>query len=414
MMRGPMTEKTGVLFLHSQPTFGADSVVHAHLIRELDRQRFSVHVACAAREGADVPISFGILSQIPNIALRPTHFLPGFRRRSMGEITRSLTSGARAPVDYLALSRYIAKHRIRIIHGTDRPRDAVYSVTLGRVTGARSIVHVHVKWSKEYSEPAKWAVRNADGVIGISRYVSDTVRQMGTPAHRIHTVLNCVDPAKWDPTLDGHRVRRELGIPETAPLLVSVSRLFSWKGQRELVSALPAVLERVPETRLMIVGADEPFVHGGSFTAELKELAQRLGIAERVIFTGARSDIPEVMAASDVFTMPSFEEPFGLVFLEAMAMQRPVVALDNGGTPEVVEDGRSGLLCAPGDVAALSTNIVTLLLDPALRARMGEYGRARVLDYFNSRRMAEDAARTYEAMLGPSPARSSEHTPVTP
>jgi glycosyltransferase involved in cell wall biosynthesis len=106
------------------------------------------------------------------------------------------------------------------------------------------------------------------------------------------------------------------------------------------------------------------------------------------------------MAACDVFTMPSFQEPFGLVFLEAMAMQRPVVAVDNGGTPEVVEHGRAGLLSKYQDVEALAANIVTLLGDRELRARMGAYGRTRVLDYFNAKRMASDAGAAYETVLG--------------
>jgi glycosyltransferase involved in cell wall biosynthesis len=398
-----MVDKVNVLFLHSQPTFGADSVIHAHLMRELDRGRFDVHVACAAGDGFNKPMSLSVLEKIPNITLRRTHFAPGFRRRSLTEIAQSAKSAIVSPVDYAMLCRYIAKNRIQIVHGTDRPRDATYAVTLGRTTGAKSVVHVHVKWSKEYSAPAKWAVRNADAVFGISRYVSGTITGMGTPASRVYTLPNCVDPAKWDPATDGSRLRRELGIPAEAPLLASVSRLFSWKGQRELVSALPAVVAEVPDVRLVIVGADEHYVHGGSFTAELKVLADRLGVADRIIFTGARSDIPEVMAACNVFTLPSFEEPFGLVFLEAMAMRRPVVALNNGGTPEVVEHGRSGLLADPGDIPRLASNIVTLLRDPDLRARMGEYGRSRVLEYFNSRRLADDTARAYDAILAENP-----------
>jgi glycosyltransferase involved in cell wall biosynthesis len=97
--------------------------------------------------------------------------------------------------------------------------------------------------------------------------------------------------------------------------------------------------------------------------------------------------------------MPSYNEPFGLVFLEAMAMRRPVVAVNNGGTPEVVEDGRSGFLVSYKDVETLAARIVTLLRQKDLRERMGEYGRARVLDYFNARRMADDAGLAYEAIL---------------
>jgi glycosyltransferase involved in cell wall biosynthesis len=219
----------------------------------------------------------------------------------------------------------------------------------------------------------------------------------------VHTVLNGIDLTDWDPAIDGSGIRHEFGVPAGAPLLASVSRLFLKKGQRELVQAFARVLREVPDAWLLVVGADAMEVHGGSFTAELKVLARELGVAERVVFTGGRSDVPRVMAACDVFTMPSWEEPFGLVFLEAMAMRKPVVSLNDGGTPEVVEHGRSGLLSPHADIGAMSANIVSLLKDKALRDRMGAYGRARVLDYFTAGRMARDAAIEYEAMLGGTP-----------
>ena len=112
-----------------------------------------------------------------------------------------------------------------------------------------------------------------------------------------------------------------------------------------------------------------------------------------------RSDIAALMAACDVFSLPSFEEPFGLVFAEAMAMKRPVVALTNGGTPEVVEHGKCGLLSPPGDIDALAANLLTLLDDAALRAQFGEYGRSRVEQHFTPQRMASDFAALYARML---------------
>jgi glycosyltransferase involved in cell wall biosynthesis len=105
------------------------------------------------------------------------------------------------------------------------------------------------------------------------------------------------------------------------------------------------------------------------------------------------------MAAADVFAMPSLGEPFGLVYLEAMAMRRPVVALDHGGTPEVVEHGRTGLLAAPGDVNGLAKHLLQLVRDPALRARMGDLGRRTVEERFTARRMASDMAGVYSEVL---------------
>jgi glycosyltransferase involved in cell wall biosynthesis len=106
-----------------------------------------------------------------------------------------------------------------------------------------------------------------------------------------------------------------------------------------------------------------------------------------------------VMAACDVFTLPSYEEPFGLVYLEAMAMRRPVVAVSNGGTPEVVDHGASGLLSPYKDIEALASNIIELLQNPELRTKMGEHGRKRVLEHFNTGRMARDAEAAYEKVL---------------
>jgi len=394
-----MREKISVLFLHSQDSFGADSAIHGHLMRRLDRDRFVVHLACSRGDGRGEPPSLAQFREIPDIRLRPTHFAPGFRHRRREDVVRGAVASILFPADFAALALYMRREKVRIVHGTDRPRDAVYSVALGKLTGAKSVVHVHVGWAEGYSRPAKWGVRSADAVFGISRYVSSTVVRTGTRPERVHTILNGIDPTRWDPSIDGRPLRREFGIPDGAPLLASVSRLFSNKGQRELLRALPRVRERVPEVRLLVVGADAVDVHGGSFTAELKVLARELGVADRVVFTGERKDVPRIMAACDVYAMPSWEEPFGLVFLEAMAMKRPVVALSDGGTPEVVEHGRSGLLSAHEDIETFAANVVTLLEDRTLRAKMGEYGRARVLEYFNAQRMARDAGAAYDAIL---------------
>jgi glycosyltransferase involved in cell wall biosynthesis len=394
-----MADKIGVLFIVAQDEFGADSAVHADIIRNLDRDKFSVHVACTDGGGNGVPPSLAVMQKIPNIELRPTRFAPSLRQGGPAALLQSAGSLARVAQDFLGLKQYIGNEGIRIVHSTERPRDVSYNIALSKLAGARSVVHVHVKWSEDYGRLAKWGVRNADAVFSISRFVTSAVVGMGIPPATVHTVLNAIEPSKWDPSIDGQALRRELGISEGALLLASVSRLFSWKGQRELVRAFALVREKVPNAELVIVGADYTLLEANSFTAELKALAQSLGVLEHIRFTGGRSDIPNVMAACDIFTLPSFEEPFGLVFLEAMAMQKPVIALDNGGTPEVVEHGRAGLLSPPWDIPALAANIVQLLEDRDLRTRMGTYGRSRVLDYFNAQRMGLEAGAAYERIL---------------
>ncbi|HEY1534720.1 MAG TPA: glycosyltransferase family 4 protein, partial [Polyangiaceae bacterium] len=165
-----------------------------------------------------------------------------------------------------------------------------------------------------------------------------------------------------------------------------------------LIRALAQLAPELPQIKLLIVGQDYP--PGNNHTNELRALCAELGVTDQVIFTGLRSDVPRLMAAADILAMPSFEEPFGLVYAEAMAMKKPVVAFDNGGTPEVVEHEKSGLLSPQDDVPALAANVRRLALDPALRLRMGEYGRQQVEARFVPQRLAKDVARVYTQLLG--------------
>ena len=179
-------------------------------------------------------------------------------------------------------------------------------------------------------------------------------------------------------------------------MLITVCRLFGAKGPEELIRALAIVHREQPDARLVVVGDDGPMQ--GAYLRHLVNLVHEVGLDDHVVFTGRRTDVARLLAAADVYAMPSFDEPFGLVYLEAMAMALPVVALDNGGTPEVVEHGRSGLLSAPGDIEALAANVATLLREPELRERMGRYGRRRVEERFTIERMARDTAAVYRAV----------------
>jgi len=283
---------------------------------------------------------------------------------------------------------------VQIIHTSDRPRDAFVCVLLGRLTGATCVIHVHVGYGEWMSGLLKWALKRADALIAVSDFVARTLVASGHSAAKIQVVLNAIDPANWTPTKQRDDARREFAVPEDAPLVITVCRLFPAKGVEELIRALAAVREEHPAVRLMIVGQE--MVSG--FHQRLVDLADELGVAEHVVFTGQRSDVRRLMGAADVFAMPSVGEPFGLVFLEAMAMQLPVVALDSGGTSEVVEDDVTGLLSAPGDTQQLTQNLLALLRDPGRRKRMGVAGRQRMEALFTTRRMAAETAMVYKRL----------------
>jgi glycosyltransferase involved in cell wall biosynthesis len=271
---------------------------------------------------------------------------------------------------------------------------------LARLTGARSVIHVHVKCGEWMSRLVRGALVRADAVIGVSGFVASSLIEGGCSPRRTHAVLNAIDLAAWDYGLDPGALRQELGVPPTAPVLVSISRLFHWKGQADLLRAVALVRREIPDVRLLVVGEDDPAgMQREPFSIELRRLAAELGIGEQVVFTGFRRDVARLLAASDIYAMPSFEEPFGLVFLEAMAMKKPVVALESGGVPEVVEHAKTGLLSAPRDPEGLAANILTLIRSPELRARMGEQGRRRAEERFTPQRMALDTGRVYSSLL---------------
>jgi glycosyltransferase involved in cell wall biosynthesis len=406
-MEGPLAapHMTRVLFISSAEQPGADTFIHMLIMRSLDRARFDVHVACSAGTPDARTPGYHALAAIPNLHVRAADFGPSLSGRSMLGKALQLPHALSSLASFIGLARYIRAHGITVLHSTDRPRDAIACAVLGRMTGAKSIIHAHLVCADWMGKSLRWAMGQVDALVAVSEFVAGSLVENGYDRAKTHAVLNAIDVPAWDYRLDGDPVRKALDIPAGAPVVACAARLFRGKGQDDVIRALPDVRQEFPDVRLLIIGRDDLQAMKTSFTAELKALAAALGVSDSVIFTGQRSDMPALMAASDVFALPSDGEPFGLVFVEAMAMKKPVVALDNGGAIEILEHGKSGLLSPPRDTEALAANLCQLLGDPALRARMGEYGRQQVEARFTAGRMAEDMAKVYDSLAANTHAR---------
>ena len=396
--------KMNVLFMQSQTYFGADSLIHSLLMRHMDRRAFNLHVAVNEGTQEHAPASLQALSRIPALQLRPTNFGTSLNFRSRNQIMQDTLTGALPALQSMSgLVRYSRQHKIDLIHCTEKPRDAFYGLMLARLTGAACVIHLHVGVDLSWMSPAtKFAMRHADGLIAISAFVAKTAERADLGLQKIHTVFNSLNPADWDHTISPETVRSEFGIADDMTALATVSRLSPWKGQTELLKALALVKQRNPNFRLLLVGEDDIRATPGhySYTAELHQITRELGLEEQVIFTGFRKDVKQIMAACDIYTMPSFEEPFGMVFLEAMAMKRPVIAIVSGGVPEFVEHGKAGLLSVHKDIDSLAEHILTLVENPELRRRMGEYGRRRVEETYNAAKMAREMEQVYHRVVG--------------
>lgn len=223
-------------------------------------------------------------------------------------------------------------------------------------------------------------VAASDRLVCVSEAVAAHGLRMGARPDRVSVQLNAVDSETFRPP------REERDGP---PRMVFVGRLIQNKGPQYLVEALPAVLGRHPEATVCFAG-------DGPMRASLEARCRELGIEGAVQFPGTRSDVPEVLRECDLFVRPSLMEGLPLTTLEAMASGLPAVVTPVGGTPEVVEDGVTGLLVPPRDVPALAAALERLLADRALRREMGTTGRSRVERDFGWDRVVQQSLALYE------------------
>jgi glycosyltransferase involved in cell wall biosynthesis len=303
--------------------------------------------------------------------------------------------------DLTRLVSYVRRNRIQIIHCTEKPRDAFYGYLVARAAGAKCIIHLHVKVEGWISPLTRFAMRRCDALVGVSDFVAGSAVAEGFDPARVHSVLNALDATEWCASVPATDIRTEFGVPPERPLIAIMSRLFPWKGHSLLLKALADVKRSGRDFTLLIVGDDDPRATpgGGIYSIELHRLVAEFGLTDQVVFTGFRTDASAIMAACDIYAMPTFEEPCAVVFLEAMALAKPIVSLDSGGVPEVVQDGTTGLLSPPDDVAALARNLERVIDDEALRRTLGANGRARLDEHFGPERLAADMERVYRRVL---------------
>ena len=221
--------------------------------------------------------------------------------------------------------------------------------------------------------------------VAISPAVRERLLEGGVPAARLRTISSAVDPRALRVDEAREAIRDELGLASGELVLLTLASLVPRKGLDVLLDAFARLGER--GATLLVAGE-------GPERAGLEEHARRAGIAGRVRFLGRREDAPRLLAACDVFVLPSRREGLGVAALEAMAAGVAVVATRVGGLGEAVEDGRSGRLVEPGDPEALARALEELLGDDALRARLAAAGPARVAEGY----LASSMTRSYEAL----------------
>ncbi|MEM6569319.1 MAG: glycosyltransferase family 4 protein [Planctomycetota bacterium] len=250
-------------------------------------------------------------------------------------------------------------------------------------------------------------VSRVHGVLGripartivLSDHVGRFVEEHGrVPRARQSRVYYGLDPAPFEEaarTTDVAAVRASLGLAPDDVVFVCVARFAPQKAHEVLLDAAAKARESDPRIKLLLVG-DDPF---GDGRTRAETVARDLELGDAAVFTGIRRDVPDLVAASDVFCMASRWEGLGLVFLEAMAASRPVLSTNVSAIPEVVVDGATGRLVPPDDPEAMAAAMVELAADPALRSRLGTAGHARAVERFGLDRMVDETLAIYADVI---------------
>ncbi len=298
----------------------------------------------------------------------------------------------------LGMARLIRKEKIDLIH-SHLPGQNFYSCVVGRLTGCKTIVTYHGAIELSRSRGLRgaiqlgWVRRSADAVVVVCDHVGQMLRKVRFPAEKIVLIYNGISVDKFQVPATG-RLRRELGLQNGAKLVGMVANLRESKGYEFFIQAARKVTATMPEIRFVAVGDVNPVI-----AKPLLGLIERLGLQDRFIFLGFRSDVPEILSELDVFVLSSVSEGFPLVTLEAMAAAKPVIVTRSGGPQEIVEDGHTGLLIPPADPDALAEKICELLGNPERAAALARTAQAKVESKFTLERMIRDYERLYERFM---------------
>ena len=306
----------------------------------------------------------------------------------------------------LRVAELIRDERPHILHTHTAKAGAIARAAALLAGGARPPVVLHTFHGhvlKGYFDPGRTAffrqvertlARASDVLVAVSPEVRDELMELGVAPLEKFVVIRLGIPLEerlGDPTADSD-YRRLYGIPRDAFVVGWVGRMTGIKDTGAVVDIVRAVRERGVNAVLCMVG-------DGPEREVLERLAHKLGIARYCYFVGYQSDVAGYYRLFDAFLLPSVNEGTPVSAIESLASGTPVVANRVGGVPDVVRDGVDGFLVEPGDVSAAAARLAELAADPALRSRLGESGRARVLERYSVERLVDDVDRLYRSLL---------------
>jgi glycosyltransferase involved in cell wall biosynthesis len=307
----------------------------------------------------------------------------------------------RHPANLPRLLKYLRKWRPKLIH-TQLEFSDVLGCAAGKILGIPSVSTQHTVGIPEggsafWRNELMWASLRycCNKVIAVSESTRQFHQQMGRLDNgKTITIYNGIDLSSYKAfsSMERDKKRKSLNLPANGMVITTVAVLRELKGIQYMIEAMPIILDAAPDVCYLIVG-------DGEYGQSLRELVELHQLGDRVFFAGHRSDIPEILAASDLFVLPSLTEALPTVLIEAMAAMKPIVASSVGGIPEMIDNGRNGLLVRHANASDLATACLQVLLDEHKAETMGRNGFDVAREKFDIQNQVHKLTNLYQELL---------------
>jgi glycosyltransferase involved in cell wall biosynthesis len=291
-----------------------------------------------------------------------------------------------------ALGQQLRQADVDIVHFSDA-KAAHHNSLAALLAGTRRVCHLRVSYP-QLDLRDRLCLLPIQSFIFVSKEAKDTFA-MTLPDGKARVIYDAVEAPSADGAENNVAVRHELGIPEGCFVAGVVARVSRQKDYFTLADAAAKVLAKHPDVRFLIVGDNSLVDLNRSHYEEVAQKLNQLGIADRFIFTGHRTDVPRLIAAMDICVLCTHREGFPLSILEAMAMRKPVIATAVGGIPEIVQPEVNGYLHQHGDSTELAERIVSLVEDPDKVKRFGAAAAEQVRQNFSLQRYINEISKAY-------------------
>jgi glycosyltransferase involved in cell wall biosynthesis len=381
-------ERLRILYTVNRMDVGGSQTHLLQVLRLLDRHQFEPMLCCLSGQGALLETARETGATVVGVGL--------------GRLKSPAALGA-----VLRLTRFMRRARIDIVHnyllranvaGTLAARMARVPLVLTSKRGCHERRGLELAAAQLSNRLADCVTANAEAV---RRFVHDNE---GCPLEKMVVIPSGIDTDRFAPLPAGDYKGR-LGVAANRRVVGIVTRMRVRKGVEEFLRAMAIVREQMPDACAVVAGEVD-------LDASLNALVRELGLDGHLYLLGQRDDMAEVLSAFDVFVLSSHDEGMSNAILEAMAMQLPVVATDVGGTNEVVQSGRTGLLVPARDPVPLAQAILRVLGAPAEATAMGQRGRAVAIERFSARAMVRQMEELYVQLLQARGLRQTAEAPL--